>query len=292
MIKSMTGYGKAVTETEQGRTIVELRAVNHRYGEISVKLPRNLIAFETDVRKLVGNRLKRGKIDVFVQREEHGAVTAQPQVNLPLARAYRDAFGQLRSELGLPDQVTLQLILAQRDVLVAGEVGEDEELLREEVLRTIGAALDALETMRAREGEALLVDLVARRATLARLIERVAERAPAVVSEYADRLRERLAQLLGGSGVDETRFVQEVAIMADRSDVTEELVRFRSHLVQLDDTLALAEPIGRKLDFLMQELNREVNTIGSKANDAEMAALVVELKAELEKIREQVQNIE
>lgn len=292
MIKSMTGYGKAVTETEQGRTIVELRAVNHRYGEISVKLPRNLIAFETDVRKLVGNRLKRGKIDVFVQREEHGAVTAQPQVNLPLARAYRDAFGQLRSELGLPDQVTLQLILAQRDVLVAGEVGEDEELLREEVLRTVGAALDALETMRAREGEALLVDLVARRATLARLIERVAERAPAVVSEYADRLRERLAQLLGGSGVDETRFVQEVAIMADRSDVTEELVRFRSHLVQLDDTLALAEPIGRKLDFLMQELNREVNTIGSKANDAEMAALVVELKAELEKIREQVQNIE
>lgn len=292
MIKSMTGYGKAVTETEQGRTIVELRAVNHRYGEISVKLPRNLIAFETDVRKLVGNRLKRGKIDVFVQREEHGAVTAQPQVNLPLARAYRDAFGQLRSELGLPDQVTLQLILAQRDVLVAGEVGEDEELLREEVLRTIGAALDALETMRAREGEALLVDLVARRATLARLIERVAERAPAVVSEYAVRLRERLAQLLGGSGVDETRFVQEVAIMADRSDVTEELVRFRSHLVQLDDTLALAEPIGRKLDFLMQELNREVNTIGSKANDAEMAALVVELKAELEKIREQVQNIE
>lgn len=292
MIKSMTGYGKAVTETEQGRTIVELRAVNHRYGEISVKLPRNLIAFETDVRKLVGNRLKRGKIDVFVQREEHGAVTAQPQVNLPLARAYRDAFGQLRSELGLPDQVTLQLILAQRDVLVAGEVGEDEELLREEVLRTVGAALDALETMRAREGEALLVDLVARRATLARLIERVAERAPAVVSEYAVRLRERLAQLLGGSGVDETRFVQEVAIMADRSDVTEELVRFRSHLVQLDDTLALAEPIGRKLDFLMQELNREVNTIGSKANDAEMAALVVELKAELEKIREQVQNIE
>ncbi|BDV42560.1 hypothetical protein GURASL_14830 [Geotalea uraniireducens] len=292
MIKSMTGYGKAVTETEQGRTTVELRAVNHRYGEVSVKLPRNLIAFETDVRKLVGSRLKRGKIDVFIQREEHGDATVQPQVNLPLARAYRDTFNQMRAELGLPDQVTLQLVLAQRDVLVTGEVGEDEELLRDEVLRTVGAAIEAMEAMRGREGAALLADLVTRRTTLGRLIDRVAERAPAVVTEYAGRLRERLAQLISGSGVDEARFVQEVAIMADRSDVTEELVRFRSHLVQFDDTLALAEPIGRKLDFLMQELNREVNTIGSKANDAEMAALVVELKAELEKIREQVQNIE
>lgn len=292
MIKSMTGYGKAVVETETGRTTVEIRSVNHRYGEVFVKMPRSFLAFENDVRKAVGDRLKRGKIEVFVQREEGVGGQNQPLVNLPLARAYRDAFEQMRSELGLADPVTLPLLLSQRDVLAAREEGADEELLRGELLQTVRGAVEAMETMRVREGEALLADLTVRRQTLAALIGRVAERAPAVVAEYAQKLRERLAQLLGDTALDEARLAQEVALLADRCDVTEELVRFRSHLIQFDETIALAEPVGRKLDFIMQELNREVNTIGSKANDASMAAIVVELKAELEKIREQVQNIE
>lgn len=292
MIKSMTGYGKAVMETETGSTTVEIRSVNHRYGEVFVKMPRSFLAFENDVRKAVGDRLKRGKIEVFVQREEGVGGRNQPSVNLPLARAYRDAFEQMRAELGLADPVTLPLLLSQRDVLAAREEGADEEVLRGELLQAVRGAVEAMEAMRAREGEALLADLVARRQTLAALIGRVAERAPAVVAEYAQKLRERLAQLLADTALDDARLAQEVALLADRCDVTEELVRFRSHLIQFDETIALAEPVGRKLDFLMQELNREVNTIGSKANDAAMAAIVVELKAELEKIREQVQNIE
>ncbi|RNC68864.1 MAG: YicC family protein [Desulfuromonadales bacterium] len=293
MIKSMTGYGKAVIETDTGRTTVEIRSVNHRYGEIFVKMPRTLIAFENEVRKAVGDRLKRGKIEVFVQRDEAVGVQNQPFVNVPLAKAYRDSFERLREELGLlAEQVSLPLILSQRDVLAAREEEGDEDALRGDLLKAVRGAVEAMEAMRLREGEELLADLTARRQTLALLIDRIAARAPVVVAEYAARLRERLSQLLADTTVDEARFAQEVAIMADKGDVTEELVRFRSHLVQFDETLKLAEPVGRKLDFLMQELNREVNTIGSKANDAVMAGLVVELKAELEKIREQIQNIE
>ncbi|AAR35615.1 YicC family protein [Geobacter sulfurreducens] len=292
MIKSMTGYGKSVVETDTGRTIVEIRSVNHRYGEVYVKMPRTLLAFENDVRKAVGDRLKRGKIEVFVQREEAVGGENLPNVNVPLAKAYRDAFEQLKRELDLADPVTLPLILSQRDVLSAREEDGNEDALRGELLGAVRGAVEAMETMRLREGEALLADLTARRRTLSDIIERIALRAPAMVAEYAARLRERLTQLLSGTTLDETRFAQEVALMADRSDITEELVRFRSHLVQFDDTLKLSEPVGRKLDFLMQEFNREVNTIGSKAGDADTAALVVELKAELEKIREQVQNIE
>lgn len=292
MIKSMTGYGKSVVETDTGRTIVEIRSVNHRYGEVYVKMPRTLLAFENDVRKTVGDRLKRGKIEVFVQREEAVGGENLPSVNVPLAKSYRDAFEQLKRELDLADPVTLPLILSQRDVLSAREEDGNEDALRGELLGAVRGAVEAMEAMRLREGEALLADLTARRRTLSDIIERIALRAPAMVAEYAARLRERLTQLLSGTTLDETRFAQEVALMADRSDITEELVRFRSHLVQFDDTLKLSEPVGRKLDFLMQEFNREVNTIGSKAGDADTAALVVELKAELEKIREQVQNIE
>lgn len=292
MIKSMTGYGKSVVETDTGRTIVEIRSVNHRYGEVYVKMPRTLLAFENDVRKTVGDRLKRGKIEVFVQREEAVGGENLPSVNVPLAKSYRDAFEQLKRELDLTDPVTLPLILSQRDVLSAREEDGNEDALRGELLGAVRGAVEAMEAMRLREGEALLADLTARRRTLSDIIERIALRAPAMVAEYAARLRERLTQLLSGTTLDETRFAQEVALMADRSDITEELVRFRSHLVQFDETLTLSEPVGRKLDFLMQEFNREVNTIGSKAGDADTAALVVELKAELEKIREQVQNIE
>lgn len=292
MIKSMTGYGKAVVETDAGRTIVEIRSVNHRYGEVYVKMPRTLLAFENDVRKAVGDRLKRGKIEVFVQREEAVGGENLPSVNVPLAKAYREAFEHLKCALDLADPVTLPLILSQRDVLSAREEDGNEDARRGELLEAVRGAVEAMETMRLREGEALLADLTARRRTLSDIIERIALRAPAMAAEYAVRLRERLTQLLSGTTLDEARFAQEVALMADRSDITEELVRFRSHLVQFDDALKLSEPVGRKLDFLMQEFNREVNTIGSKAGDADTAALVVELKAELEKIREQVQNIE
>jgi uncharacterized protein (TIGR00255 family) len=292
MIRSMTGYGKSEATLPGGRMVVEIRSVNHRYGEITVKLPRALMAYENEVRKTVAGRLKRGKIDVFVQQEGVAAAESLPTVNLPLAKAYHDAFVKMKEALGLADPVSLALLATQRDVLTTGGAEDPGEALHGMLLEAVGGAIDTIEAMRVREGEALLTDLWGRREALSTLIGRVAERTPRVVAEAGARLKERVGQLVGETGVDEARLAQEIAFMADRSDVTEELVRFDSHLQQFDETLLLEEPVGRKLDFLMQELNREVNTIGSKANDAEIAGCVVQLKAELEKVREQIQNIE
>ena len=292
MIKSMTGYGKADAPVAGGRIIVEIRSVNHRYGEISVKLPRPLMAHENEVRKVVASRMKRGKIEVFIQQE--GAVGREnlPTLNLPLARAYYDAFVRMKEELALAEPVSLALIAAQRDVLSSGGTEEPEEAVDQALLSAVGTAVEKIELMRLREGSLLLEDLRGRRELLATLMGRVQERAPLVVAEVGSRLKERVGQLSGETGVDEGRLAQEIAFLADRSDITEELVRFDSHLQQFDEALCMDEPVGRKLDFLLQELGREVNTIGSKANDAEIAGVVVQLKAELEKIREQVQNIE
>jgi uncharacterized protein (TIGR00255 family) len=292
MIRSMTGYGKADAVIGGGRMIVEIRSVNHRYGEVFVKLPRSLLALEADVRKSVAERLKRGKIEVYLQQEGAAGGAGMPIANVPLAKAYFAAFVTLKESLGLYDPVTLSMIASQKDVLVAGEVESTAEIPREEILAVVRAAVDNMDAMRVREGRALLEDLSARRDTLAGLIARIRDRAPAAVAENSARLKGRVAQLAGESGVEEGRLAQEIAFMADRCDITEELVRFNSHLQQFDEALVVDEPVGRKLDFLIQELNREVNTIGSKANDAEITSAIVELKAELEKIREQVQNIE
>lgn len=292
MIKSMTGYGKAEVDFATGRIIVEIRSVNHRYGEVFVKLPRLFLPFENDIKKAVGQRLKRGKIEVFVQREESVVGAAGPAVNLPLARSYYRAFSSIREALGLAEEVSLALIAAQKDVIGVSESVAAPESVPDELMTAVQRAADSLDAMRSREGETLLDDLRKRRSLLSVIIDRVATRTPLVVAEFAARIKERVAQLVLDSTVTEERLAQEVAIMADRCDITEELVRFNSHLQQFDETIRLNEPVGRKLDFLLQEINREVNTIGSKANDAEIALCVVELKAELERIREQVQNIE
>ena len=292
MIKSMTGYGKAEATLPTGRLVAEIRSVNHRYGDISIKIPRALMEFENDVRKTVAARLKRGKIEVFLQLSGGAEESNLPVLNLPLARAYHGIFVRMKEELGLEDQITLSLLATQKDVLTGGGSAEIAESLRQDLLSLVEIAIENIDAMRRREGGMLLDDLRARRWTLSSLIDKIAERAPEVVAEAGKRLKERVSQLTGGCGVDESRLAQEIAFMADRGDITEELVRFNSHLCQLDETLLIGEPVGRKLDFLVQELNREVNTIGSKANDSEIAAIVVQLKAELEKIREQVQNIE
>ncbi len=291
MIRSMTGYGKGEASYGGGRVTVEIRSVNHRYGEIYVKLPRNLIAFENDVRKLVSERLKRGKIEVFVQQEPGGEV-APLAVNFALAKAYQEALTSLKSRLGLAGEVSVQLVAQQRDVLTAEDDHSLDAALREALLSAVSGAVEALEVMRSREGEALLDDLRKRMETVAALAGNVERRAPVVVSEYAVRLKDRLSQLAADSTVNEERLAQEVAIMADRCDITEELVRLGSHLKQFESALTLSEPVGRKMDFLLQEMSREVNTVGSKANDAEITVHVVEMKTEIEKIREQVQNIE
>jgi len=292
MIKSMTGYGKGESAYAGGRIIVELRCVNHRFGEVSVKLPRPLMQFENDLKKRVAERLNRGKIDVFIQVEGAGALGA-PTANLPLARGYYRAFSAIREALGLSDEVSLALVAAQRDVItVAAEAEAAVEEIPPELLAALEEGLRRVEEMRLFEGASLLADFTKRRGLLRELIGRVTARSPSVVAEYAARLKERIVALCGESGLPEERIALEVALLADKCDITEELVRLESHLRQFDETLERHEPVGRKLDFLLQEINREVNTVGSKANDAEIAACVVELKGELEKIREQVQNIE
>ncbi|MEI8356664.1 MAG: YicC/YloC family endoribonuclease [Deltaproteobacteria bacterium] len=291
MVQSMTGYGKSESTYGRGRITVEIRSVNHRYGEISVRLPRNLTCFESEIKKAVADLLKRGKIEVFIQHDiemESSPVT----VNLPLARAYHDAFAALKTELGLADEVTLSLIATQRDVLIASDSLLVDEALQDALFAAVGDAVDSIYSMRMREGEALLADLRKRREIVSFVTGKVAMRAPEVVAGYWQKLKERLARFELDSNLDPERLAQEVALMADRSDITEELVRLDSHFKQFDMALSLAEPVGRKLDFLLQEMGREINTIGSKANDAEITYLVVELKTEIEKIREQVQNIE
>ena len=292
MIKSMTGYGKGESTHEGGRFVVEVRCVNHRYGEVTVKLPRALMQFENEIKKRVAERLVRGKIDVFIQ-VENAVSLGVPTANLPLARGYLKAFNSIKEALGLEGEVKLSLIASQRDVVtVAAEAEATLEEIPPELLQALEDALRRVDEMRLFEGESLYADFQKRREVLAQLIAKVAARSPLVVQEYAQRLKERVAQLLAEGNLPEERLALEVALLADKCDVTEELVRLESHLRQFDETLKSGEPVGRKLDFLLQEINREVNTTGSKANDAQMAALVVELKAELEKIREQVQNIE
>lgn len=291
MICSMTGYGKGEASGEPGRCIVEVKTVNNRYGEVSIKMPRSFLGYEHEVRKAVTARVKRGKADLFVQWEPTQAEVVVPTVNHGVARGYKQAFEALAHDLHVSAEIPLALIVSQRNVLQES-VSEEQPDLLPLLLQAVQSALESLDQMRRREGEALRTDLAERRCELAGLVEQVRGRAPQVVAEYHAKLQQRLAKLLGGAELDPQRLAQEVALLADRCDITEELVRLESHFSQFDDALDLKEPVGRKLDFLMQEINREVNTIGSKANDATVTNLVVQMKAELEKMREQVQNIE
>jgi uncharacterized protein (TIGR00255 family) len=292
MIKSMTGYGKGEASAEQGCFTVEIRSVNHRYGEVSVRMPRGFLALENDVKKTLAGFLKRGKIDVYIQWEEAGGAATMPQADIPLARGYAELMRNICAELGMKEHPSLGLILAQKGVLRdAAAVVEESEYLHQ-LMSAVQMAVSAIDAMRCREGEALLSDLTTRRALTAEWVDRIKERAPQVVIEYRQKLKQRLDQLLEGVEVDPTRLAQEAALMADRCDVTEELVRLASHFAQFDEALEADEPVGRKLDFLMQEMNREINTIGSKSSDAEITSQVVRIKAEMEKMREQVQNVE
>lgn len=288
----MTGYGKGEATAPNGNFLVEIRAVNHRYGEISVRLPRSFYAFENEVKRLAASVLKRGKIDISVQWDEAAAANNAPQLDIAVARGYYDAYTRLVKELNVPQDAPISYIMSQKGVMKEVSVTVDETELQPQLLAAVKVAVEALDVMRTREGEALAQDLQARRGQIAEWSKLVGERTPQVVLEYRQKMKIRLEQLLEGSEMDESRLAQEIALLADRSDITEELVRLSSHFNQFDEALRSSEPVGRKLDFLMQEMNREVNTIGSKSNDASITNLVIQIKAEMEKMREQVQNVE
>ena len=288
----MTGYGKGEATAPNGNFLVEIRAVNHRYGEISVRLPRSFYAFENEVKRLAASVLKRGKIDISVQWDEAAAANNAPQLDLAVARGYYDAYTRLVKELNVPQDAPISYIMSQKGVMKEVSVTVDETELQPQLLAAVKVAVEGLDVMRIREGEALARDLQDRRMQIAEWSNLVGERTPQVVLEYRQKLKTRLEQLLEGVEMDESRLAQEIALLADRCDITEELVRLSSHFNQFDEALRSSEPVGRKLDFLMQEMNREVNTIGSKSNDAGITNLVIQIKAEMEKMREQVQNVE
>jgi uncharacterized protein (TIGR00255 family) len=292
MIKSMTGYGKGRTAVGDIALTVEVKSVNHRYGDVSVKLPRFLLGLEGEIKKRVSARLKRGKIDVFINVEGASSSILRPVVNRDLADAYLELFRRMRADYELNDEITLDLLVRQKEVVTLAESAPDEDALGSCLDGSLDSALDALERMRMAEGAATQRDMQERLDNLAKLLAEARVRAPLVPREWQGKLTERLARLEKGFEVDPQRVAQEVAVFADRCDVSEELTRFQSHLEQFRDLFESEDPVGRQLDFIVQEINREANTMGSKSNDLELTRLVVAMKAELEKIREQVQNIE
>lgn len=290
-VKSMTGYGRCQL-TEDGREMtVEVKSVNHRFLDLSFRLARNLTFLDEAVRLGVGARVARGHVDIFVTYANRRQDAREVRVDTALAAAYRQALSQLAGAAGTAQEMPLADFARLPDMLTVQEREEDQDAVRALFLRALDGALDGLVAMREREGERLRADLLGKLDALEDLRTKIAARAPLVVEDYRARLRQRLAQLLSGE-IDEARLATEVAIFADRAAIDEELVRLASHIAQVRQTADMAEPIGRKLDFLVQELGREVNTIGSKAQDTQIAQWVVLAKGEIEKMREQVQNIE
>ena len=287
---SMTGYGRAM-RAEDGRELtVELKSVNHRFLDLSFRMPRGLMFLEDDVRKLISKRAARGHVDVFMTyrnlRSDARTVTAD--------RALFDAYARALDELsgsGLRDDRSLMAVARMNDVLIVTEAEEDQETLRRLTADTVNDALDALLQMRTREGIEMKRDLVNRIDHIEEMTGEIEARYPETVQEYKARLRVSIEEMIG-QGVDEARLLTEVAIMADRSAIAEETVRLRAHIAQLRECMEKDEPVGRRIDFLVQELNREVNTISSKSQDVPITRCVVSLKAEIEKLREQLQNIE
>ncbi|MEE4255181.1 MAG: YicC/YloC family endoribonuclease [Desulfuromusa sp.] len=291
MIKSMTGYGRGQAQIDGLSFSVEIKAVNHRYGDVNIKAPRMLAPLENEIKKQVLAVLKRGKIDLFISQEHTGHQANKLALDQQVIKGYLDAFKELKEFSGLSGEISLEFLAAQKDVLVLKDAEFDQDTLRSCLSQAINSALTSIQEMRQKEGSATQIDMENRLVLLAESITVIEQSASLVPIEWQQKLRERLARLEENGG-DPQRVAQEIAIFADRCDISEEITRFNSHLDQFRDLLQLAEPVGRQLDFLVQELNREANTMGSKSNDATLTRHVVALKSELEKIREQVQNIE
>ncbi|WP_321370735.1 YicC/YloC family endoribonuclease [uncultured Desulfuromusa sp.] len=291
MIKSMTGYGRGQAQIDGLSFSVEIKAVNHRYGDVNIKSPRLLAPLESEIKKQVLAVLKRGKIDIFISQEHAEHLANKPVVDKQVANAYMEAFKSLKAYSGLSGDISLEFLAAQKDVLVLKDLEFDQDTLWKCLSEALSNALTAIQEMRQKEGIATQTDIENRLTLLAESIGGIEKVAALVPVEWQQKLRERLARLEENGG-DPQRVAQEIAIFADRCDISEEITRFNSHLNQFHDLLQQQEPVGRQLDFLVQELNREANTMGSKSNDSTLTRYVVAVKAELEKIREQVQNIE
>ncbi|MBO5341004.1 MAG: YicC family protein [Oscillospiraceae bacterium] len=292
MVKSMTGYGRGEAVLNGRSITVEVRSVNNRYLDCSVKLPRLYIFAEDAIKSRVQNSISRGKVDVFVTLDNTQGEQVVISVNQPVADSYFNALTALRDQYALKDDISVSLLSRFQDVLLVEKSQEDVEAVAQDICSVLDMALQDFTAMRQREGEKLAEDIRSRSCTISGLLARVEERSPKTVSEYRTKLESRMKEVLSNTQLDESRILTEAAIFADKIAVDEETVRLHSHLSQLEEMLASGVPVGRKLDFLIQEFNREANTIGSKCSDLEISRYVVDIKAEIEKIREQVQNVE
>ncbi|MCG6880349.1 MAG: YicC family protein [Deltaproteobacteria bacterium] len=293
MTKSMTAYGKGDYLHDGKRFLVEMKSLNNRYRDVILRLPKNLQGLEKELRALIDSKIKRGRVEVFFQIETtQEAPPYALELNLPLVDAYLNIFDQLLSRSKLKQELRLETLLQMNDVVTVKTEVENEEEMGKALNRTLSMGLDSLIEMREKEGAAIETDLRKRLERISGFVDEVRGRAPEIVKAYQARLKENVERLCQEVAVDADRIAQEVAIFAERSDITEELVRVASHIQQFETYLEIDDVVGRRLDFLIQEMNREINTLGSKSSDGNVSRIVVEMKAELEKLREQVQNVE
>jgi uncharacterized protein (TIGR00255 family) len=288
----MTGYGRGTSEKDGRSFNVEMKSVNNRYLDITIKLPRHINVLEDTVRKYISQKISRGKVDIYINQECYSKDDISIRLDEQMAQAYYDAFQKIKDRFGVIDDVSVALIAKSPDVITMEKNEEDYNIIWQVLKPAVDQALDMLIDMRSKEGVKLTKDIDERCALILGMVEDVESRSPQLVEEYREKISDRIKEYLKDVELDETRLLNEVAFFADKASITEEIVRMKSHVVQLKSTLSGNEPVGRKLDFIVQEMNRETNTIGSKANDLYITNVVVNMKSELEKIREQIQNLE
>lgn len=292
MISSMTGYGRCEIEENERKVLVEVSSVNHRYLDLNIRVPRLLMQLEEEIRKILKKNLARGKVEVSITYQTTSKEDLEVVVDTALGSAYLEGLRQMGHQFGLEDDLKLSTLMNLNELITFQKKATDEQAIAQTVFKAVNGAIDAFKQMRLTEGEALKQDILMKCHTLSEMVQAIELRSPQVVTHYQERLKNRLGQLLEAIPVDEARIASEIALFADKCAIDEELTRLKSHIKQLEEILTQGGIVGRKLDFLMQEMNREANTIGSKANDYEITKMVVALKTEMEKIREQVQNIE
>lgn len=293
MIKSMTAYGRG--EVKQGDIVLiaEIRCVNNRFRDIILHIPKNYQVLDKDLRALISSKVRRGRVEVFIQMENGGTADAYDvELNVPLVNAYFRIFEQLREQFNLDREISLESLCQMKDVILFKSEPVDVDEMRPGFEKVVTLALDSLDIMKTKEGAAIEADFLKRLEMFEGYVDEVEVKASHLVDKYHHRLQDNIAHMLNDLTVDESRLAQEVAFFAEKSDITEEIVRLKSHLNQFREYLSMDKALGRRLDFLIQEMNREVNTLGSKASESHISRFVVEMKAELEKLREQVQNAE
>ena len=291
-MKSMTGFGRSKLELNSREYIVEIKSVNHKYSDISIKLPRNIMCFEEKIKKIISSNISRGKVDVFITFNNYSDEGKDVVINKELAKNYINELRELANENGLDDKIRVTEITKMPDVLQLKIEDDDSEVIWQELEKCVKQAVSNFVEMRETEGERIKQDLAVRINTVEELVNRIFSNTTGLIEEYVVKLRERIKEILQTDVVDEARLAQEIVIYADKCSIEEELTRLRSHIAQFRSLLESKEPVGKKIDFLIQEMNRETNTIASKSVKLEITNLAIEIKTVMEDIREQIQNIE